>query len=137
MIMPFFKITYYMVLVSVNLGDYCFLMCVCVFNKNVLPNFQIQPKDLGNTGSKNLVTSVYLEAVSPHFTKEKKMRVTYENGFLFIQTDKPIYTPDQSGEHVFFKNPAQYSVTILHCLNIFKNTVLWGHGGILRAGVIK
>lgn len=56
----------------------------------------IQPKTLGNTDPKNLVTSVYLEAVSPHFTKEKKMRVTYENGFLFIQTDKPIYTPDQS-----------------------------------------
>ncbi|XP_060106570.1 complement C5 [Heteronotia binoei] len=59
-------------------------------------SLMIQPKDLGNTDPNNLVTSVYLEAVSPHFTKEKKMRVTYENGFLFIQTDKPVYTPDQS-----------------------------------------
>ncbi|NWQ80221.1 CO5 protein, partial [Columbina picui] len=42
------------------------------------------------------VNYVYLEAVSPHFTRLKKIPVSYENGFLFIHTDKPIYTPDQS-----------------------------------------
>ncbi|XP_043386278.1 complement C5 isoform X2 [Chelonia mydas] len=54
----------------------------------------IQPKDL--LGSASSVLYVYLEASSSHFTREKKMPVTYKNGFLFIQTDKPIYTPDQS-----------------------------------------
>uniref|UniRef100_A0A8B9P755 Complement C5 n=1 Tax=Apteryx owenii TaxID=8824 RepID=A0A8B9P755_APTOW len=44
----------------------------------------------------NSVQYVYLEAVSPHFTRLKKIPVSYENGFLFIQTDKPIYTPNQS-----------------------------------------
>lgn len=47
----------------------------------------------------NSVKYVYLEAVSPHFTRLKKIPVSYENGFLFIQTDKPIYTPDQSGAY--------------------------------------
>uniref|UniRef100_A0A8C3K1E0 Complement C5 n=1 Tax=Calidris pygmaea TaxID=425635 RepID=A0A8C3K1E0_9CHAR len=47
-------------------------------------------------GADNSVKYVYLEAVSPHFTRLKKMPVSYENGFLFIHTDKPIYTPDQS-----------------------------------------
>ncbi|NXV79442.1 CO5 protein, partial [Atlantisia rogersi] len=55
---------------------------------------RIQPTDLPRTD--NSVKYVYLEAVSPHFTRLKKIPVSYENGFLFIHTDKPIYTPDQS-----------------------------------------
>ncbi|PKK24270.1 complement component 5 [Columba livia] len=54
----------------------------------------LQPADLPRT--ENSVNYVYLEAVSPHFTRLKKIPVSYENGFLFIHTDKPIYTPDQS-----------------------------------------
>ncbi|KAM6316161.1 complement C5 [Podargus strigoides] len=54
----------------------------------------LQPTDLPRT--ENSVKYVYLEAVSPHFTRLKKIPVSYENGFLFIHTDKPIYTPDQS-----------------------------------------
>ncbi|NWU97061.1 CO5 protein, partial [Upupa epops] len=54
----------------------------------------LQPSDLART--ENPVKYVYLEAVSPHFTGLKKIPVSYENGFLFIQTDKPVYTPDQS-----------------------------------------
>uniref|UniRef100_A0A8B9P1U9 Complement C5 n=1 Tax=Apteryx owenii TaxID=8824 RepID=A0A8B9P1U9_APTOW len=54
----------------------------------------LQPADLPRTA--NSVQYVYLEAVSPHFTRLKKIPVSYENGFLFIQTDKPIYTPNQS-----------------------------------------
>ncbi|XP_006120838.2 complement C5 isoform X1 [Pelodiscus sinensis] len=54
----------------------------------------LQPKDLPETRSS--IQYVYLEASSSHFTREKKMPVTHTNGFLFIQTDKPIYTPDQS-----------------------------------------
>nr|XP_013794973.1 PREDICTED: complement C5 [Apteryx mantelli mantelli] len=54
----------------------------------------LQPADLPRTA--NSVQYVYLEAVSPHFTRLKKIPVSYENGFLFIQTDKPVYTPNQS-----------------------------------------
>ncbi|XP_018420153.1 PREDICTED: complement C5 [Nanorana parkeri] len=39
---------------------------------------------------------IYLQAQSKSFTKEEKVPVTYQNGFLFIQTDKVVYTPDQS-----------------------------------------
>uniref|UniRef100_A0A8C0BI67 Complement C5 n=1 Tax=Buteo japonicus TaxID=224669 RepID=A0A8C0BI67_9AVES len=59
--------------------------------KFYLTNFR-EAKIAGN----NSVKYVYLEAVSPHFTRLKKIPVSYENGFLFIHTDKPIYTPDQS-----------------------------------------
>ncbi|XP_059721229.1 complement C5 isoform X2 [Haemorhous mexicanus] len=54
----------------------------------------VQPGDLPRTDTSDKY--LYLEAVSPHFTRFKKIPVSYENGFLFIHTDKPIYTPDQS-----------------------------------------
>ncbi|NXI41495.1 CO5 protein, partial [Galbula dea] len=57
-------------------------------------SLRLQPTDLPRT--ENSVQFVYLEAVSPHFTRLKKIPVSYENGFLFIHTDKPVYTPDQS-----------------------------------------
>ncbi|XP_066189010.1 complement C5 [Sylvia atricapilla] len=54
----------------------------------------VQPTDLPRTD--NSEKYLCLEAVSRHFSKSKKIPVSYENGFLFIQTDKPVYTPDQS-----------------------------------------
>ncbi|KAM7316887.1 hypothetical protein ACRRTK_024618 [Alexandromys fortis] len=55
---------------------------------------KIQPSQL--PGEQSPVSHVYLEVVSKHFSKSKKMPLTYDNGFLFIHTDKPVYTPDQS-----------------------------------------
>nr|XP_031533360.1 complement C5-like isoform X4 [Vicugna pacos] len=57
-------------------------------------NLTIQPKDL--SGEPNAVSHVYLEIVSAHFSKATKIPLRYDNGFLFIQTDKPIYNSDQS-----------------------------------------
>ncbi|CAI9171433.1 unnamed protein product [Rangifer tarandus platyrhynchus] len=54
----------------------------------------IPPKQLSERQS--LVSHVYLEVISKHFSKAKKIPITYNNGFLFIHTDKPVYTPHQS-----------------------------------------
>lgn len=41
---------------------------------------------------------VYLQARSPQFTLEKVVLVSFHSGYIFIQTDKPIYTPRSTGE---------------------------------------
>ncbi|CAH2316664.1 complement C5 [Pelobates cultripes] len=63
-------------------------------NYQGLTYLMIQPKQLPRKS--NTEQFVYLHALSNVFTKEEKVPVTYNNGFLFIQTDKPVYTPDQS-----------------------------------------
>uniref|UniRef100_A0A8C9V417 Complement component 5 n=1 Tax=Scleropages formosus TaxID=113540 RepID=A0A8C9V417_SCLFO len=52
---------------------------------------RLLPKDFPKEAS-----YVYLEAMSTNFTREEKVEVTRENGFFFIQTDKPLYNPEQS-----------------------------------------
>ncbi|KAM5185761.1 complement C5 isoform 2-T2 [Callospermophilus lateralis] len=54
----------------------------------------IHPKQL--SGEQGSVSYVYLEVVSKHFSKSKKMPISYDNGYLFLHTDKPVYTPHQS-----------------------------------------
>ncbi|XP_035293622.1 complement C5-like isoform X1, partial [Cricetulus griseus] len=40
---------------------------------------------------------VYLEVMSKHFSKSEKIPIIHDNGSLFIHTDKPVYTPQESG----------------------------------------
>ncbi|XP_063115847.1 complement C5-like isoform X2 [Cavia porcellus] len=56
-------------------------------------NLTIQPKDL--SGGPNAVSYVYLEVVSIHFSREIKIPLSYDNGFLFIQTDRSVYNLEQ------------------------------------------
>ncbi|KAG8518805.1 Complement C5 [Galemys pyrenaicus] len=73
-------------------SDYVHLSTENKFQNSAI--LTIQPKRL--SGGQNPVSHVYLEVVSKHFSKSKKIPVTYDNGFLFIHTDKPVYTPHQS-----------------------------------------
>ncbi|KAF4074480.1 hypothetical protein AMELA_G00239810 [Ameiurus melas] len=44
------------------------------------------------------VTHLHLQAISNSFTKDIRIPVIRHNGFLFIQTDKQLYTPEQPVE---------------------------------------
>nr|DBA21098.1 TPA: hypothetical protein GDO54_017804 [Pyxicephalus adspersus] len=81
-----------------------------------LVSLLIQPKQLPRKGG--VMQYIYLQAQSKSFTKEEKVPVTYQNGFLFIQTDKAVYTPDQSVKVRVYSmdeelRPARRKVTLI------------------------
>ncbi|XP_033853803.3 complement C3-like [Acipenser ruthenus] len=39
---------------------------------------------------------VYLQAISPHFLLEHVVMVSFHSGYIFTQTDKPIYNPSET-----------------------------------------
>ncbi|RXM92756.1 Complement C3 [Acipenser ruthenus] len=41
---------------------------------------------------------VYLQAISPHFLLEHVVMVSFHSGYIFTQTDKPIYNPSETGK---------------------------------------
>ncbi|XP_055994695.1 complement C5-like isoform X2 [Sorex fumeus] len=53
----------------------------------------IKPKDLPE--GPNAVSYVYLEVTCAHFSKTTEIPLHYDNGFIFIQTDKFTYSPDE------------------------------------------
>uniref|UniRef100_A0A8C9TGA1 Complement component 5 n=1 Tax=Scleropages formosus TaxID=113540 RepID=A0A8C9TGA1_SCLFO len=81
---------------------------------------------------------VYLEARSTDFTREEKVEVTRENGFLFIQTDKPLYNPEQSVKVRVFSldeelRPALRPVTLTFIVST--SACLFVHAFHCRCGV--
>ncbi|XP_073496915.1 complement C5-like [Phyllobates terribilis] len=60
---------------------------------------------------------VYLQAQTNSFTKGERVPISHHNGFLFIQSDKPVYTPDQSVKIRIYSmdeelRPARRAVTV-------------------------
>lgn len=58
--------------------------------------FTLCPQIFPNIEKK--VTHLHLQAISSSFTKDIRIPVIRHNGFLFIQTNKQLYTPEQQGE---------------------------------------
>uniref|UniRef100_A0A8C1F9R1 Complement C3a, tandem duplicate 6 n=1 Tax=Cyprinus carpio carpio TaxID=630221 RepID=A0A8C1F9R1_CYPCA len=45
---------------------------------------------------------VYLQAQFPSFTLEKVVMLSFQSGYIFVQTDKPIYTPASTVQYRIF-----------------------------------
>ncbi|KAI2668069.1 hypothetical protein H4Q32_004708 [Labeo rohita] len=65
-------------------------------------NFQILtdimiPDDRGYFSDDALNQYVYLKAQFPSVTLEKVVMLSFQSGYIFVQTDKPIYTPASTG----------------------------------------
>ena len=70
-------------------------------NLKYLIFFQVEPQDLPDINTVNK-QYVYLVAKSDdghfQFHKEAKILLSYRDRMVFIETDKPIYTPRQTGK---------------------------------------
>ncbi|XP_033108189.1 complement C3-like [Anneissia japonica] len=58
---------------------------------------RINPDDIVPTNSELKFVYLVAKSQSPAltFVKEKRVLITYRQGYVFIQTDKPLYTPEQ------------------------------------------
>uniref|UniRef100_A0A8D2LEV2 Complement C3 n=1 Tax=Varanus komodoensis TaxID=61221 RepID=A0A8D2LEV2_VARKO len=81
-------------------------------NNNMLasPSIKIPAKDLKKDSKKNQY--VIIHATSAQFTMEKVVLVSPQSGYIFLQTDKTIYTPGSAGR-VFFMNFPSFSISSL------------------------
>ncbi|KAM9769655.1 complement C3-like [Menidia menidia] len=89
----------------------------------------------------NMKQYVYLQARFPDRLLEKVVMVSFQSGYLFIQTDKPIYTPESDVRYrVFAVTPgmapidrgAQTEIEIVSPEDI----VVWAGVGSLRSGIM-
>lgn len=58
--------------------------------------FQIPPGDFSK--DPNVKQYVYLQAQFPDRLLETVVLVSFQSGYIFIQTDKTLYTPNSKGE---------------------------------------
>ncbi|NP_571317.1 complement C3a.1 precursor [Danio rerio] len=74
-------------------------------NLNAQNNFQILT-DIKIPDDQNLFSDdplekqyVYLQAIFPDHTLEKVVLLSFQSGYIFVQTDKPIYTPSSTVQY--------------------------------------
>ncbi|CAJ0922771.1 unnamed protein product [Ranitomeya imitator] len=86
-----------------------------VVNRKIPDYVPIRPNDFPRKDG--ATQFVCLQAKTSSFTKEERVPVSHHNGFLFIQSDKPVYTPDQSVKVRIYSmdeelRPARRAVTV-------------------------
>ncbi len=68
---------------------------------------RIAPEDVVDPSDPNEAQYVYLHASSQsaaiQFDEGAQVLLSYKAGYTFIQTDKPIYTPNQEGKFFILK----------------------------------
>ncbi|XP_071947324.1 venom factor-like [Antedon mediterranea] len=92
--------------------------------------FQINLDDIVPTEAELQYVYLVAKSESPAltFTKESRILVTYRHGYVFIQTDKPIYTPEQ---HVRIR-VIPLTMDMLPSTDQFRFEIINGNGNILE-----
>ena len=81
-----------------DLSHYVFILGGNVSDNAAMATLEVNPDELPVTDPPASHVVIKVEAAAIAFTKESRILLSSESHLVYIQTDKPLYTPRQQGQ---------------------------------------